>query len=137
MIVFNYETKFELNNLERIITWITQSINNEQYKEGEINYIFCDDEYLTELNIKHLNHSELTDVLSFDETLGKLISGDIFISVDRVKENSKEFNVSFTDELNRVMIHGILHFCGYNDKTEEEKQLIREKEDYYLSLRGF
>ncbi len=137
MIVFNYETKFLLDNSERIITWISQSINNESYKLGEINYIFCDDEYLIKLNIKHLKHNTLTDIISFDETLGKLVSGDIFISIERVKKNAKEFNVSFKDELHRVMIHGILHFCGYNDKTKEEKQLMREKEDYYLSLREF
>lgn len=137
MIVFNYETKFELNNPEPIIDWISQSIDNESYKLGDINYIFCGDEYLVQLNIKHLNHNTLTDIISFDETLGKLVSGDIFISIDRVKENATEFKVSFTDELHRVMIHGILHFCRYNDKTKEEKLLMREKEDYYLSLRDF
>jgi rRNA maturation RNase YbeY len=136
MISFNYETKFVLNNSEPLIDWISQSIDNEMYKLGDINYIFCSDEYLAELNIKHLNHSTLTDIISFNETLGKLISGDIFISIDRVKENATEFKASFPDELHRVMIHGILHFCGYNDKTKEEKRLMREKEDYYLSLRS-
>ncbi len=137
MISLNYETKFLLNNSKPIIDWISQSIDNESYKLGDINYIFCDDKYLTQLNIKHLNHNTLTDIVSFDETLGRLVSGDIFISIDRVKENATEFKVSFTDELHRVMMHGILHFCRYNDKTKEEKQLMREKEDYYLSLRDF
>ncbi len=135
MIAFNYETEFLLNNSRQIIDWISQSIENESYKEDEINYIFCNDEYLTELNTKYLNHNTLTDIISFDYTLGKLISGDIFISIDRVKENATKFKVSFSDELHRVMIHGILHFCGYNDKTKEEKKVMREKEDYYLSLR--
>jgi len=137
MIVFNYETKFELNDPEPIINWISQSIDNESYKSGNINYIFCDDEYLSKLNVKYLEHNTLTDIISFDETLGKLVSGDIFISIDRVKENAAEFKVSFQDELHRVMIHGILHFCGYNDRTKKEKQLMREKEDYYLTLRDF
>ena len=137
MIVFNYETKFVLNNPQSIINWISQSIDNESYKLGDINYIFCDDEYLSKLNVKYLEHNTLTDIISFDETLGKLVSGDIFISIDRVKKNATEFEVSFTNELHRVMIHGILHFCGYNDKTKEEKEMMRKKEDYYLSLRDF
>ncbi len=137
MIVFNYETDFSFENQEYIIEWILHSIENELLKEGDINYIFCDDEYLLNLNFKYLKHNTLTDIISFDETLGKLISGDIFISIDRVTENALNFKASFKDELERVMIHGILHFCGYNDKTKEEKELMREKEDYYLSLRDF
>jgi len=137
MITVNYETEFLLENSNLIQSWISQSINNESFKEGEVNYIFCDDEYLLKLNIKHLKHNTLTDIISFDDTLGKLISGDIFISIDRVKENAKKYNVSFIDELHRVMIHGILHFCKYNDKVEEDKRLMRNKEDYYLSLRDF
>ena len=88
-------------------------------------------------NIEFLNHDTLTDIISFDYTMGKLISGDIFISIDRVIENAKTFNTDFNDELNRVMIHGILHYCGYKDKTDEDKSLMRSKEDYYLSLRKF
>ena len=137
MITFNNEIEFQLESLGQIIEWISQSINNESFKEGDINYIFCDDEYLLKLNIKHLNHNTLTDIISFDDTLGKLISGDIFISIDRVKENANKYNVSFIDELHRVMIHGILHFCKYNDKGKEDKLQMREKEDYYLSLRDF
>ncbi len=137
MIIFNFETDFSLDEPDCISSWIVDSIKNEEYKEGEINYIFCDDEYLLDLNIKHLNHNTLTDIISFDDTLGRLISGDIFISIDRVKENALKFKASFNNELQRVMIHGILHFCGYNDKTKEEKELMRKKEDYYLSLRNF
>jgi len=137
MIVYNSETNFILADNDSVSSWINDCINREDYKEGEINYIFCDDEYLFEINTKHLNHNVLTDIISFDYTLGKLISGDIFISIDRVKDNALEFKTSFNNELNRVMIHGILHYCGYNDKTKEEKELMRSKEDYYLSLRNF
>ena len=137
MIEFNYETNFWLNSSRDIIDWIAESIRMESFIEGEINYIFCDDKKVYELNVKHLNHNTLTDIISFNYTIGKLLSGDIFISIDRVRENATEFNVSFEDELHRVMIHGILHFCEYNDKTKDEKQLMRNKEDYYLSLRDF
>ncbi len=137
MITFNYETEFKLRTDTRIAYWISESIVNESYKEGNINYIFCDDDYLLDLNIKHLKHNTLTDIISFDYTLGKILSGDIFISVDRVKENALEYKVNFDDELQRVIIHGILHFCGYKDKTKDDKRLMRKQEDYYLSLRTF
>lgn len=137
MIQFNYNTEFLLDNPNHIKKWISQSIDKESYKLGDINYIFSNDEYLYELNVKYLNHNTLTDIISFDDTMGKLLSGDIFISIERVKENAKEYKTVFEDELHRVMIHGILHFCGYKDKTIEDKQLMRKKEDYYLSLREF
>ena len=137
MITFNYETEFNLRTETQIANWISKSIVNEAYKEGDINYIFCDDDYLLELNIKHLKHNTLTDIISFDYTLGKIISGDIFISVDRVKENALEYKVKVDDELQRVIIHGVLHFCGYKDKTKDDKWLMSKKEDYYLSLRTF
>jgi len=137
MITFNYETEFELTTKSKIATWISRSIVNESFKEGDINYIFCDDYYLLEINVKHLKHNTLTDIISFDYSLGKILSGDIFISIDRVRENSLKYEVSFDEELQRVIIHGILHFCGYKDKTKEDKRLMRKKEDYYLSLRTF
>lgn len=137
MIKFNYVTEFKLVTWGFIKNWISSCILNEEFKIGELNYIFCDDQYLSELNIKYLKHNTLTDIISFNDSLGRLISGDIFISVERVKENAKEFKVSFEDELHRVMVHGVLHFCKYDDKTKEEKKLMREKEDYYLSLRDF
>ncbi len=137
MITFNYETEFNLRTETQIANWISKSIVNEAYKEGDINYIFCDDDYLFELNIKHLKHNTLTDIISFDYTLGKILSGDIFISVDRVKENALEYKVKVDDELQRVIIHGVLHFCGYKDKTKDDKWLMSKKEDYYLSLRTF
>lgn len=137
MISFYSETDFNLVNKRNITEWLMYSLAEENMNEGDISYIFCDDQYLLEKNVKYLNHNTLTDIISFDYTIGKLISGDIFISVERVKDNAKDFKASFNDELHRVMIHGILHFCGYKDKTQEEKQLMRKKEDYYLSLRTF
>ena len=137
MIEFNYQKEFEFNNTNDISFWLSEAIAAENYKEDAINYIFCDDEYVLKLNVKHLEHNTLTDIITFDYNLGKLISSDIFISIDRVLENSEKFAVDFIDELHRVMIHGILHLCGYKDKTKEEKVLMRKKEDYYLSLRAF
>ena len=104
---------------------------------GEVSYIFCDDEYLYDINVKHLNHNTLTDIISFDYSLGKVVSGDIYISVERVEENAKERNIDFSDELHRIMVHGLLHYVGYKDKTEAEIRAMRKKEDYYLSLRTF
>jgi rRNA maturation RNase YbeY len=121
----------------KITSWISDTIVNEAFKEGDINYIFCGDDYLLDINVKYLKHNALTDIISFDYSLGKKLSGDIFISVDRVKDNSVKYEVNFDDELHRVIIHGILHFCGYKDKTKEDKRLMRKKEDYYLSLRTF
>lgn len=137
MISYNFETDFSLTNEEAIQEWITYCISEESRKEGELNYIFCDDSYLLQKNIKFLKHNTLTDIISFDYTMGKLLSGDIFISIERVIENAKEYKVSFEDELHRVMIHGVLHFCGYKDKSDKEKETMRAKEDYYLSLRTF
>lgn len=133
MISFNYETAFELAQQERLEAWLSQTIEEEGFSEGEINYIFCDDDYLIKLNIEFLNHDTLTDIISFDYTLGKLISGDIYISIERVRENAVDYNVSFDDELRRVMVHGILHYCGYKDKSEAEVSVMRSKENYYMA----
>jgi rRNA maturation RNase YbeY len=129
MISFNYETDFELANEALYEDWLSRVIESEDKTEGEINYIFCDDEYLLQKNIEFLNHDTLTDIISFDYTMGNLLSGDIFISVERVKENAQDFKTAFDDELRRVMAHGILHYCGYKDKTEEDEKVMREKED--------
>lgn len=135
MIQFNYEIDFELEFPVKSSKWVSDVINLEGFLEGDINYIFCSDDYLLEKNIKYLNHNTLTDIISFDYSMGTLISGDIFISIDRVKENAIEFNSSFDDELHRVIIHGILHFLGYKDKSSQEKLLMRSKEDFYLNQR--
>jgi len=137
MIIFNNLILSEVPVNKKVKNWIVKAILNENLKEGEVNYIFCDDNYLSDLNIKYLKHNTLTDIISFDYTIGKIISGDIFISIERVKENAELFNTKYVDELHRVMIHGVLHYCGYKDKTDEEKIQMRSKEDYYLSLRDF
>ena len=135
MISFNFETDFELKNEAELTDWIKKTISNESCEVGEINYIFCDDDYVHKINVEYLNHDTFTDIISFDYSVGKELHGDVFISIDRVKENAEEFEVSFTDELHRVMIHGILHYCGYKDKTDEEAKLMRSKEDFYLNTR--
>jgi rRNA maturation RNase YbeY len=134
MIDYNYETDFTLDNERAISHWISKVIASEGKKEGEINYIFCDDEYLLQLNQEHLQHDYYTDIISFDYTMGNEISGDMFISIERVKENAVDFNVAFEDELRRVLVHGVLHYCGYKDKIEADELLMRSKEDEKLAM---
>ncbi len=134
MISFNYETRFQLDNEDQIIEWLLRVILSEKKKEGDINYIFCDDEYLVEINQQYLNHDTLTDIISFDYSVGNELHGDIFISIDRVKENAVDFNVSLDEELKRVMVHGILHYCGYKDKSEKDELLMRSKEDEKIKM---
>ena len=136
MINFNYETEFNLANSEGEIKRISDTIKEENHNLGEINYIFCSDDYLHKINVEFLNHDTLTDIISFDYTVGKEVHGDIYISIDRVKDNASDFNTDFANELARVMIHGILHYCGYKDKTEKDAELMRSKEDYYLNKRS-
>jgi len=134
MILFNYETEFKLANETQISEWISKCIENYDFTEGELNYIFCDDDYLLKLNVEFLEHDTLTDIISFDYTLGKLVSGDIFISVERVRENAIRFNQPFESELNRVIMHGVLHYMGFKDKSEEEKKSMRGEEEKCLNL---
>ncbi len=129
MITFNSETSFTLKNQKKLVKWISDVISSEGFQVGEINYIFCNDSYLNKINQEFLNHDTFTDIISFDYTLGKEVGGDIFISIERVLENAEKFNEVFENELYRVMIHGILHFMGYKDKTKKEKTLMRTKED--------
>lgn len=137
MISFNYETNFELTNPSALQAWITKTIAAEGFKVGEINYIFCDDDYLHKLNVEFLDHDTLTDIISFDYSVGKELHGDIFISVERVADNAADFNTTFQDELHRVIIHGVLHYCGYKDKTEADEQQMRNKENQYLAQRDW
>lgn len=134
MISFNYETEFELPNENEIEKWLSEVIVSESKKEGDINYIFCDDEYLHEINVKYLDHDTLTDIISFDYSIGNELHGDIFVSVERVADNAKDFNVSFDEELKRVLAHGILHFAGYKDKSEVDELLMRSKEDEKIAM---
>ena len=134
MIEFNYETNFTLKEESKISRWVQEVIANDGCKLGEISYVFCDDAYLHKLNVEFLNHDTLTDIISFDNTLGRLISGDIFISIDRVKENAITFKVDFEEELHRVIIHGILHYLGYKDKNDEDQLKMTMKENSSLLL---
>ena len=134
MIQFNSETGFTLEKQDTINKWISNVILSESFKEGDFNYVFCDDEYLHKLNMEFLSHDTLTDIISFDYSVGKIIHGDVFISIERVEENAKIFNDRFLNELYRVLVHGVLHYCGYKDKTEADKKTMRSREDFYLSL---
>jgi rRNA maturation RNase YbeY len=134
MVEFNYETAFQLDDENRLEKWVEIVASKNGFDVGEINYIFCDDEYLLKLNVEFLKHDTLTDVISFDNTLGKLINGDIFISIERVIDNAKEYNVSFDVELQRVMIHGVLHYMGFKDKSDDEVKQMRSAENTALLL---
>lgn len=132
---FMEETKFVLKHKNLLRTWINKAIEAENHQLSELNFIFCSDDYLLKINQQYLNHDTYTDIITFDnsEEEGTII-GDIFISIDRIRENSKEFNVKLTNELHRVMIHGTLHLLGYPDKKKEDKALMTQKEDFYLAL---
>jgi rRNA maturation RNase YbeY len=134
MINFNYENDFILENEDAIAVWLSNVIESEKKKEGEINYIFCNDEYLHKINLEYLNHDTLTDIISFDYTMGNELNGDIFVSVERVKDNAVDFNVPFEEELRRVLVHGLLHYCGYKDKSEADELKMRTKEDEKLAM---
>ena len=134
MIYYNYETNFKLDNESILSDWIENVVTTYEFTIGEINYIFCDDTYLLALNKKFLSHDTLTDIISFDDTVGKLVSGDVFISIDRVRENAFGYEVSFEEELYRVMIHGILHYLGFKDKTDKEKSQMRIAENNAICL---
>ena len=134
MISFNTECDFKLDNEDLFSQWITNVILSENKKEGDINYIFCDDEFILTINQQYLNHDYYTDIISFDYSVGNELHGDIFISVERVHENAEDFKVSFEDELKRVIIHGVLHYCGYKDKSEEEEKAMRSKEDEKIKM---
>lgn len=131
---FSEEISFELENEVKTSEWILKTITDESKIPGEINYIFCSDEYLHKMNVEHLDHDTLTDIITFNYCVEELINTDIFISIDRVKDNAITFKTSFESELSRVIIHGVLHLVGYDDKTEEDKITMRAKEDFYLTL---
>ena len=130
---FSEEISFELANSTIISDWLIQVTQAEGQHIDEVNYIFCDDAYLHTMNVQYLSHDTLTDVITFQyESSG--ISGDIFISITRVRENAVQFKVPFDNELSRVMVHGLLHLLGYKDKSEQEQQTMRAKEDQYLDF---
>jgi probable rRNA maturation factor len=131
---FSEGIKFNLAKKNQTKVWIKDIIEKDQKNCGIINYIFCNDSFLLEMNKTYLNHNTLTDIITFDNTENDIISGDVYISIERVGENALLFSQSFIDELNRVMIHGILHLLGNKDKSPEEKSSMRKKEDACLSM---
>ncbi|AEM70373.1 metalloprotease ybeY [Allomuricauda ruestringensis DSM 13258] len=134
MIEFHFKSEFVIHNKSEYADWINRVIVSEGFVVGQIDYIFCTDDYLLELNQEYLNHDTFTDIITFDYKDGKTLSGDIFISTDRVQENAVKFDVEFLNELRRVMSHGILHLVGFGDKTKEEKLIMREKEEEKIKM---
>ena len=137
MIEFYSENDFELDHQVAVAQWIMTIIKANGFELGDITYIFCDDDYLHKLNVQFLQHDTLTDIITFDNSLGSQIHAEIYISTERVADNAKQFNTSFVDELHRVMIHGILHCCGLKDKSDQEAQAMRTAEDKALEARTF
>ena len=127
---FTYKNKLANNR------WLKMVAGSEIRKIGDINVIFCSDNYILDVNMKDLQHDYFTDIITFDYCEGKVLSGDLFISVDSVRENSIEFGTDFEEELHRVIVHGVLHLIGYDDHTEEDKKVMRQKENYYLQMRS-
>jgi len=134
MINYHYEADFKLENLREYTDWIKNIISSENIHLGDIDYIFCTDEYLFRINEEFLGHKTYTDIISFDYSEENGVSGEIYISVDRVRDNAQRYDVDFILELQRVMAHGVLHLMGYKDKTEEEKYIMRIKEDEKINM---
>lgn len=137
MIEFYSETDFKIENSKALSHWISEIILQENHQLGDLTYVFCDDAYLHKLNVQFLNHDTLTDIISFDNSLGKQIHGEIYISIERVRENANTYRVAFLEELHRVVIHGVLHFCGYKDKSKQEQDTMTRMENKALALRTF
>ncbi len=129
---FFYENIDSFNLNSKVDKWIENTVQNENNRVGEINVIFCSDEHLLTMNIEHLKHDFYTDIITFDYSDKDIVSGDLFISKERVEDNANKFKESFEKEIHRVIIHGVLHLLGYNDKTEKEQKQMREKENFYL-----
>ncbi|MRX47562.1 rRNA maturation RNase YbeY [Pedobacter puniceum] len=135
---FEEDTTYDLKHKNAVRNWINTTIEEEKHQLQELNFIFCSDTYLLSINQQYLNHDTFTDIITFDNSEEKgIIYGDIFISIDRIKENAKTFKVAVSDELHRVIIHGTLHLLGYPDKKKEEKAKMTEMEDFYLAKRAF
>lgn len=126
-----------LLNESDLTIWISKVCSSENLDFGDVSLIFCSDEYLLEMNRTHLDHDFYTDIITFDYTDNQIVSGDLFISIDRVRDNANDFIVSFEHELHRVIIHGILHLCGYKDKSDDEEKLMRSKENVALAMISF
>ena len=136
IVFFSEGISFKLKHPRKTKSWIKSAIERERKTLGALNYIFCSDKYLHQINLEYLRHDTLTDIVTFDNSDDKsVIEGDIFISIERVKENAQKFERTFDDELHRVIIHGALHLIGFSDKSATAKKQMRKKEDAYLSLR--
>ena len=133
MINYFYENTAEKKIEPQISEWLQNLISAEGKRPGDINYIFCDDEYLLKVNQDYLDHDYFTDIITFDYVKGKTISGDIFVSLQRILDNASTLSQDSEEEFKRVLAHGLLHLCGYKDKTEEEQSNMRAKEDFYLN----
>lgn len=135
MVDFNFEDTADFYiDIDKYSSWIGEVVQNEKHELGDITYILCSDDYLLDVNRKFLDHDYYTDIITFDYSEDSRISGDLFISIDRVKENANELGLTFDEEFKRVCIHGVLHLCGYGDKSSEEEFLMRQKEDQALKL---
>ena len=133
---FNEGVQFTLKDKLANNRWLKLVAGSEVRVIGDINIIFCSDNYILDVNLRYLGHDYFTDIITFDYCEGKMLSGDLFISVDSVRENALEYGVEFEEEIHRVMVHGLLHLIGYDDHSPEDERLIHEKEDYYLKLRN-
>lgn len=132
------DISYKLKNKKQVKQWIKDTILAEGFKLNELTYIFCSDNYLLQINQQYLDHDTYTDIITFDNAdKDKVITGDIFISIDRIRENAARFNQLVVDELHRVIIHGVLHLLGYKDKTPEDNKKMTQKEDQYLAVRTF
>ena len=138
MIMVSYffeDTNFKFNRPRLTSQWLKFTAESEIKRIGQVNIIFCSDNYILDINQKYLQHDYFTDIITFDYCEGKTLSGDLFISVDTVRENAIFYGTEFDDELNRVIVHGLLHLIGYDDHSEEDQKTMRSKEDYYLAQR--
>lgn len=132
---YTEDVKFVFKNKAFNNRWFKMVAESEVRKLGDVNVIFCSDRYILDINIKYLQHDYFTDIITFDYCEGKVLSGDLFISIDSVRENSEYYGTGFEDELNRVLVHGILHLVGYDDHKDEDIAVMRSKENYYLEIR--
>lgn len=135
---YSEDVEFSLSNPEQVADWIASIVEQHEYELANLTYIFCSDDYLHQINVEYLDHDTLTDIITFDNADEEgVIESDIFVSIDRVRDNAHTLGIPFEDELHRVLIHGVLHLLGYNDKTEEQEAQMRKQEDSCLSLRKF
>lgn len=132
---FSEDIRFDFKGKSLNNKWLKFVAESEVRRLGDINIIFCSDNYILDVNLKYLQHDYFTDIITFDYCEGSVLSGDLFISIDSVRDNADFYGTEFTDELNRVIVHGLLHLIGYDDHSDSEQKLMRSKEDYYLSQR--